>query len=68
MKKKVWSVTVFEVNLINAWKRYKPENSDAMDESDLLRIRGELPGNNYLISLCWLRNVLVALRKAGKLS
>jgi len=69
------SVQVTTKKLVSAYnetiRHHRIEHTDAMVEEDLVEIRKNLSfqmvGDVEMLSLIWIRNEVVRLRKAGKL-
>jgi len=67
-----WTVEVRESDIIRAAKDWEPTHEDAPNETDLVVLRDLVGiragvGSSEMISLTWLRNQYVRIRKAGKL-
>jgi hypothetical protein len=67
---KAYRVELDDIDVICAFKEVEKKiiHTDAPTEQELIWIRRELPVSPpEIISLHWLRNVVVKLRKGGKL-
>jgi hypothetical protein len=62
---------ISECDLCRAWievcEVHEIKNEDAPSERDLLNVRDELGGCYEHVSLHWIRNKIVSLRKATKI-
>lgn len=68
-KQQVFSITVTRKQIVDAYNEMQDfSNVDSPTERDLCNLRMLLPGDFEMISLAWLRNKLVACRKAGELN
>jgi hypothetical protein len=72
MNGKVYNISISEEAIIKSYLKCKDSmvHTDAPTEEDMCKVRRHLVGTGSLdiISLNWLRNKIVVLRKAGKLN
>ncbi len=61
------SVTVSDDQIVAAYAKVcdRIKHTDAMTEYELVSVREAIPGDYNMLSLNWLRNRIVQLRKGG---
>ena len=71
MKNSLHSVRVNDSSIVSAFLNVHEHivHADAMSEGELVMVRNGfvLAEHRHMISLCWLRNRIVQLRKSGRM-